>query len=98
MVCKKNGQDAKDTVVLKGHIEKDWETGESKKPCNEISFSRNVATGGVSSYNCYEYKNINGDIRKWFVYSFNKEDFAEDPTRIIIPQIPVCFEEVPLEK
>ena len=98
MVCKKNGQDAKDTVVLKGLIEKEWKTEKIKKPCNEISFSRNVATDGVSSYNCYEYKNINGDIRKWFVYSFNKEDFAEDPTRIIIPQIPACFEDVPLEK
>ena len=84
--------------MLKGHIEKERETGGSKKPCNEISFSRNVATGGVSSYNCYEYKNINGNIRKWFVYSFSREEFAEDPTRIIIPQIPVCFEEVPLEK
>ncbi|MCQ2096878.1 MAG: DUF4419 domain-containing protein [Fibrobacter sp.] len=125
MVCKENGQDAQANVVLKGIKIEEWQKERSEKPCNEIEFSRNVATGGVTSYHCYRYveknsgplpdsisqlpfvKNLleshksdegqENQKRKEFGYYFNQEEFTKDPTRIIIPQIPACFEEVPFE-
>lgn len=128
MVCKENGQDAKNAVVLEGITVEEWKKERSLKPCNEIVFSRNVATGGLTSYTCYEYLEykappkalLEGDSVSQFVknliessnqeeaqenkkrkglgYYFGKDEFAVDPTRIIIPHIPACFEEASAEQ
>jgi hypothetical protein len=47
MVCKENGRDAKDSVDIVGpDVKKDL--------CNEITFSKDLATGGVVRYECIE--------------------------------------------
>jgi len=52
MVCKENGQDAKDSVDIIG-------TPSAKKSlCSEIKFSKDLATGGVVRYECIEYNKI----------------------------------------
>jgi hypothetical protein len=48
MVCKENGRNAKDSVDIVGpDVKKDL--------CNEITFSKDLATGGVVRYECIEY-------------------------------------------
>lgn len=48
MVCKENGRNAKDSVDIIGpDVKKDL--------CNEITFSKDLATGGVVRYECIEY-------------------------------------------
>jgi len=49
MVCKQNGKNAKDSVDIAGepHAKKDL--------CNEITFSKDLSTGGVVRYECIEY-------------------------------------------
>ena len=52
MVCKQNGQDAKDSVDIIGA------PATKKSLCSEIKFSKDLATGGVVSYECIEYNKI----------------------------------------
>ena len=49
MVCKQNGQDAKDSVDIVGAV------NAKKSLCSEIKFSKDLATGGVVRYECIEY-------------------------------------------
>ena len=52
MVCKQNGQDAKDSVDIIGA------PATKKSLCSEIKFSKDLATGGVVRYECIEYNKI----------------------------------------
>lgn len=52
MVCKQNGQDAKDSVDIIGA------PSAKKSLCSEIKFSKDLATGGVVRYECLEYNKI----------------------------------------
>ena len=52
MVCKQNGQDAKDSVDIIGA------PSAKKSLCSEIKFSKDLATGGVVRYECIEYNKI----------------------------------------
>lgn len=102
MVCKENGQDAKGEVVVNGAPKENefpFSKG-NKHQCNEITFSKDIASGGVDRYTCFEYtkKNQSSEKRKKFVFSFRKKDLKMSPAKIITLQIPACFEEVPLEK
>ena len=52
MVCKQNGQDAKDSVDIIGA------PATKKSLCSEIKFSKDLATGGVVRYECIELNKI----------------------------------------
>ena len=52
MVCKQNGQDAKDSVDIIGA------PATKKSLCSEIKFSKDLATGGVVRYECIEHNKI----------------------------------------
>ena len=52
MVCKQNGQDAKDSVDIIGA------PSAKKSLCSEIKFSKDLATGGVVRYECIEHNKI----------------------------------------
>ena len=49
MVCKQNGQPAKDSVEIEGV------SNERKKLCSEIIFTKDLVTGSVNHYECNEF-------------------------------------------
>ncbi|WP_295056442.1 hypothetical protein [uncultured Fibrobacter sp.] len=49
MVCKQNGQSAKDSVEIVGNLD------EKKALCSEIIFTKDLVTGSVNHYECNEF-------------------------------------------
>lgn len=49
MVCKQNGQPAKDSVEIVGNLD------EKKALCSEIIFTKDLVTGSVNHYECNEF-------------------------------------------
>jgi hypothetical protein len=97
MVCKENGRNAKDSVDIVGpDVKKDL--------CNEITFSKDLATGGVVRYECIEYnKKVKYGERSEEIeprhtnVRFNKYDAVYDGRLSILQvvriKIPPCFVE-----
>jgi hypothetical protein len=102
MVCKENGRNAKDSVDIVGpDVKKDL--------CNEITFSKDLATGGVVRYECIEYnKKVKYGERSEEIeprhtnVRFNKYDAVYDGRLSILQvvriKIPPCFVEEKLNK
>ena len=97
MVCKQNGQNAKDSVDIVG-------TPSAKKNlCSEIKFSKDLATGGVVRYECIEYnKKVGASERVVPRYNneyFNKRHDVYDSrynlpiSQVVKLEIPPCFVE-----
>ncbi|SHK93124.1 DUF4419 domain-containing protein [Fibrobacter sp. UWB12] len=103
MVCKQNGRDAKDSVDIVG-------APDAKKDlCNEITFSKDLATGGVVRYECIEYnKKVKYGERSEEIESrhtnvrINKYDAVYDGrlsiSQVVTLKIPSCFVEEKLNK
>ena len=102
MVCKQNGQDAKDSVDIIGA------PATKKSLCSEIKFSKDLATGGVVRYECIEYNKKVGASERvvptYYNAYFNKRNDVYD-TRYNLPisqvvklKIPPCFVEEKLNE
>ncbi len=105
MVCKENGRDAKDSVDIVG-------APDAKKDlCNEITFSKDLATGGVVRYKCIEYnKKVKFGKRPEEIkprhtnVRFDKHDAVYDGrynlpiSKVVQLKIPSCFVEEKLNK
>jgi hypothetical protein len=97
MVCKQNGQEAKDSVDIVGT------PSAEKKLCSEIKFSKDLATGGVVRYECIEHNKKVGaseSVAPTYINEyFNKRhDVYDDRYNLPISQvvkleIPPCFAE-----
>ena len=97
MVCKQNGQEAKDSVDIVGT------PSAEKKLCSEIKFSKDLATGGVVRYECIEHNKKVGaseSVAPTYINEyFNKRhDVYDDRYNLPISQvvkleIPPCFVE-----
>lgn len=104
MVCKQNGRIAKDSVEIVNA------PNAKKDLCNEITFSKDIATGEVIRYHCLEYekKLPNGNTQKnWSNNYFDKNRaIYEEWDRMHMPvsqraslKVPSCFvEEMITEK
>ena len=102
MVCKENGRNAKDSVDIVGpDVKKDL--------CNEITFSKDLATGGVVRYECIEYnKKVKYGERSEEIeprhtnVRFNKYDAVYEGRLSILEvvriKIPPCFVEEKLNE
>ena len=102
MVCKENGRNAKDSVDIVGpDVKKDL--------CNEITFSKDLATGGVVRYECIEYnKKVKYGERSEEIeprhtnVRFNKYDAVYDGrlsiSQVVKLKIPPCFVEEKLNE
>lgn len=103
MVCKENGRDAKDSVDIFG-------APDAKKDlCNEITFSKDLATDGVVRYKCIEYnKKVKFGKRPEEIeprhtnVRFNKHKALYDGSlpisQVVKLKIPPCFVEEKLNK
>ncbi len=103
MVCKQNGRDAKDSVDIVG-------ASDAKKDlCNEITFSKDLATGGVVRYECIEYnKKVKFGERPEEIeprhtnVRFDKHDAIYDGnipiSQVVKLKIPPCFVEEKLNE
>ena len=105
MVCKENGRNAKDSVDIVG-------APDAKKDlCNEITFSKDLATGGVVRYKCIEYnKKVKFGERPEEIeprhtnVRFDKHDAVYDGrynlpiSKVVQLKIPPCFVEEKLNK
>ncbi|MBQ7080703.1 MAG: hypothetical protein IJM92_13820 [Fibrobacter sp.] len=103
MVCKENGRDAKDSVDIVG-------APDAKKDlCNEITFSKDIATGEVIRYECLEYekKLPSGNSQKNYMNHYFDKNKAiyEEWDRMYMPilrraslKIPSCFVEEKLNE
>ena len=98
MVCKQNGRTAKDSVEIVNA------PNAKKELCNEITFSKDIATGEVIRYQCLEYekKLPNGNSQEnWSNHYFDKDKaIYEEWDRMHMPisqraslKIPPCFVE-----
>ena len=98
MVCKQNGRIAKDSVEIVNA------PNAKKDLCNEITFSKDIATGEVIRYHCLEYekKLPNGNTQKnWSNNYFDKNRaIYEEWDRMHMPvsqraslKVPSCFVE-----
>ena len=104
MVCKQDGRDAKDSVDIIGV------PNAKKDLCNEITFSKDLATGGVIRYECIEYnKKVKYGERVEEIEPrhtnvlFDKHDAVYDGglpiSQVVTLKIPSCFvDEKPNEK
>jgi hypothetical protein len=101
MVCKQDGRDAKDSVDIIGA------PNAKKDLCNEITFSKDLATGGVIRYECIEYnKKVKYGERVEDIEPrhtnvlFDKHDDGSLPiSQVVKLKIPPCFvDEKPNEK
>ena len=101
MVCKQDGRDAKDSVDIIGV------PNAKKDLCNEITFSKDLATGGVICYECIEYnKKVKYGERVEDIEPrhtnvlFDKHDDGSLPiSQVVTLKIPSCFvDEKPNEK
>ena len=103
MVCKQNGRIAKDSVEIVNA------PNAKKDLCNEITFSKDIATGEVIRYHCLEYekKLPNGNTQKnWSNNYFDKNRaIYEEWDRMHMPisqraslKIPPCFVEEKLNE
>ena len=103
MVCKENGRDAKDSVDIVG-------APDAKKDlCNEITFSKDLATDGVVRYKCIEYnKKVKFGKRPEEIeprhtnVRFDKHKALYNGSlpisQVVTIQIPPCFAEEKLNK
>ncbi len=96
MICKQNGRTAKDSVEIVNA------PNAKKELCNEITFSKDIATGEVIRYECLEYekKLANGNTQKNFMnhYFDKNESIYDEWNHMPISQraslkIPPCFVE-----
>jgi len=96
MVCKQNGRTAKDSVEIVNA------PNAKKELCNEITFSKDIATGEVIRYECLEYekKLANGNTQKNYMnhYFDKNESIYDEWNHMPISQraslkIPPCFVE-----
>ena len=97
MVCKQNGQEAKDSVDIVGA------PATKKNLCSEIKFSKDLATGGVVRYECIEHnKKVGASERVVTTYIneyFNKRHDVYDArynlpiSQVVTLKIPACFVE-----
>lgn len=95
MVCKQNGQEAKDSVDIIGA------PATKKNLCSEIKFSKDLATGGVVRYECIEHnKKVGASERVVPTYIneyFNKRHDVYDArynlpiSQVVQLKIPACF-------
>ena len=95
MVCKQNGQEAKDSVDIIGA------PATKKNLCSEIKFSKDLATGGVVRYECIEHnKKVGASERVVPTYIneyFSKHRDVYDArynlpiTQVVQLKIPACF-------
>ena len=93
MVCKQDGRDAKDSVDIIGV------PNAKKDLCNEITFSKDLATGGVIRYECIEYnKKVKYGERVEDIEPrhtnvlFDKHDDGSLPiSQVVTLKIPACF-------
>ena len=103
MVCKQDGRDAKDSVDIIGV------PNAKKDLCNEITFSQDLATGGVIRYECIEYnKKVKYGERVEEIEPrhtnvlFDKHDAVYDGSlpisQVVKLKIPPCFAEEKLNK
>ena len=98
MVCKQNGRTAKDSVEIVNAPDA------RKDVCNEITFSKDIATGEVIRYECLEYekKLPSGSSQKNYMNHYFDKNKAiyEEWDRMYMPilrraslKIPLCFVE-----
>ena len=98
MVCKQNGRTAKDSVEIVNAPDA------RKDVCNEITFSKDIATGEVIRYECLEYekKLPSGSSQKNYMNHYFDKNKAiyEEWDRMYMPilrraslKIPPCFVE-----
>ena len=96
MVCKKNGQAANDSVYVFGA------PNTKNALCNEITFTKDLATGDVNHYRCKNF-DVKAKLRKqvplqaqvYFNKTYYKYSSLRDfPfSRIVTLKIPPCFVE-----
>ena len=97
MFCKQNGQISKDSVYIFGALYK------KNTLCNEIVFSKDLATGGVNRYRCFDYDRMakfrNKIPLQAQVYFDKSSDYYHSSSdkfprsRVISLKIPPCFVE-----
>ncbi len=100
MVCKQNGQPAKDSVEIEGV------SNERKKLCSEIIFTKDLVTGSVNHYECNEFNKKSGRNEIIPVSTnrtfdrFDKVHYGSFPiSQVVTLKIPSCFvDEKPNEK
>ena len=93
MVCKQDGRDAKDSVDIIGV------PNAKKDLCNEITFSKDLATGGVVRYECIEYnkkmkygERVEEIEPRHTNVLFDKHDDGSLPiSQVVTLKIPPCF-------
>ena len=97
MACMQNGQISKDSVYIFGALYT------KNALCNEITFSKDLATGGVNSYRCFDYDRM-AKFRKNIplqaqVYFYKSDDYYHSSSgrfprsRVVTLKIPPCFVE-----
>ena len=103
MVCKQDGRDAKDSVDIIGV------PNAKKDLCNEITFSKDLATGGVIRYECIEYnkkvkygEHVEEIEPRHTNVRFDKHKALYNGSlpisQVVTIQIPPCFVEEKLNK